>query len=195
MGSLQDKRLAAAHSRARDILKFSPLVTDAYFHYTPSQIMLASLALADEGIFDRIMRETFPHHTPAADGNGTSAPAAADSANGGAVSQPKKKTRRENISGAEVREKVVASIESCKEMLRAEPPERMSEFWGKVNIRPRAIPHPSSAGTFIMLTARARTNSPRPTRSFARLSRSSRSAATQTAGTWSPCRTPAANRP
>lgn len=53
------KRVDKAHGMARDILKYSPLVTDAYFHYTPSQIMLAALAIADEPLADRFLREAF----------------------------------------------------------------------------------------------------------------------------------------
>ncbi|KAK6836295.1 cyclin H [Apiospora arundinis] len=37
----------------------APLVTDAYFHYTPGQIMMAALAMADEGLVERMLREAF----------------------------------------------------------------------------------------------------------------------------------------
>ncbi|KAH6680113.1 cyclin CCL1 [Verticillium dahliae] len=56
---IKTSRIDAAHQRAREILKFSSLVTDAYFHYTPSQIMLAALSLADEGLCDTILDDTF----------------------------------------------------------------------------------------------------------------------------------------
>ncbi|KAI5917177.1 cyclin ccl1 [Camillea tinctor] len=59
LGDFDDDRINKAHKRTRDILKFSPLVTDAYFHYTPSQIMLAALSMADEGLVQRMMREAF----------------------------------------------------------------------------------------------------------------------------------------
>lgn len=101
--STQDGRINKAHGRARDILKFSPLVTDAYFHYTPSQIMLASLSLADHGLFERMIDEIFP---PSA----------------GKVL----------LVGQAVREKTVATVLACKDMLLEEPPERMTEFWGTV---------------------------------------------------------------
>ena len=57
LGGFDDNRIGKAHARARDILKFSPLVTDAYFHFTPSQIMLASLAMADSGMVERFLRD------------------------------------------------------------------------------------------------------------------------------------------
>lgn len=95
----QEKRIRNAHGRARDILKFSPLVTDAYFHYTPSQIMLAALSMADRTLAERLVQGTFPPHHAATD---------------------------------QLRDKVMATIEACREMLATEPPERMSEYWGTV---------------------------------------------------------------
>lgn len=59
LGDFDEARLARAHHRARDILKFSPLLTDAYFHYTPSQIMFAALSMADEGLLQRLLRDAF----------------------------------------------------------------------------------------------------------------------------------------
>ncbi|KAK7911669.1 hypothetical protein PG985_014150 [Apiospora marii] len=59
LGDFENKRIDRAHGKAREILKFSPLVTDAYFHYTPSQIMMAALAMADEGLVERMLREAF----------------------------------------------------------------------------------------------------------------------------------------
>lgn len=43
-----DYRCKVAHGTAKEFLKTSALLTDVYFHYTPSQIMLAGLLLADE---------------------------------------------------------------------------------------------------------------------------------------------------
>ena len=42
------QRVQNAHGRAKDILKTSALLTDAYFFYTPSQIWLSSLFIVDE---------------------------------------------------------------------------------------------------------------------------------------------------
>lgn len=97
LGGYDDDRINRAHRKARDILKFSSLVTDAYFHYTPSQIMFASLAIADEGLVEHIMREAFTGQSEA------------------------------------VKENVLNVIESCKEMLKKEPPEKMSNYWGTVS--------------------------------------------------------------
>ena len=41
-------RIQTAHGKAKDILKTSALLTDAYFLYTPSQLWLAALMQADE---------------------------------------------------------------------------------------------------------------------------------------------------
>ena len=41
-------RIQSAHGKAKDILKTSALLTDAYFLYTPAQIWLATLLLVDE---------------------------------------------------------------------------------------------------------------------------------------------------
>ncbi|KAF4121949.1 cyclin H [Geosmithia morbida] len=51
----QETRINRAHARSREILKFSPLLTDVYFHYTPSQIMLAALQMADAGLADMLI--------------------------------------------------------------------------------------------------------------------------------------------
>ena len=42
------RRIQTAHGKAKEVLKTSALLTDAYFLYTPSQICLASLYLANE---------------------------------------------------------------------------------------------------------------------------------------------------
>lgn len=42
------QRIQVAHGKAKDVGKSSALLTDAYFLYTPSQIWLSSLFLADE---------------------------------------------------------------------------------------------------------------------------------------------------
>ncbi|TVY35468.1 Cyclin [Lachnellula subtilissima] len=41
------RRVKEAHGKAREYLKTSALLTDVYFHYTPCQIMMASLLIAD----------------------------------------------------------------------------------------------------------------------------------------------------
>jgi len=43
-----ERRVKEAHGKAREYLKTSALLTDAYFHFTPSQIMMAALMIADK---------------------------------------------------------------------------------------------------------------------------------------------------
>ncbi|CZS99759.1 related to cyclin mcs2 [Rhynchosporium agropyri] len=47
-----ERRVRDAHGKAREYLKTSALLTDAYFHYTPSQIMMASLMIADSRLVE-----------------------------------------------------------------------------------------------------------------------------------------------
>ena len=42
------RRIQVAHGKAKEVAKSSALLTDAYFLYTPSQIWLSSLFVADE---------------------------------------------------------------------------------------------------------------------------------------------------
>jgi cyclin H len=52
-------RIKAAHGVAKKLLKASALLTDAYFHFTPSQIMMASLLLADEELIHWYLASKF----------------------------------------------------------------------------------------------------------------------------------------
>ncbi|KAL5598742.1 hypothetical protein BROUX41_003921 [Berkeleyomyces rouxiae] len=97
-----DIRIEEAHHRAREILKVSPLVTDAYFHHTPSQIMLAALSIADRELVDRI----FDIITHAAGPN-----ASAD-------------------DNEAMKEKIYANITLCQALLETELPDRMNTYWG-----------------------------------------------------------------
>lgn len=123
----QKARIDAAHFRARAVLKFSSLVTDAYFHYTPSQIMLAALSLADRGLAERLVQAAFaPGQHGAANEDG----------------QAQDTTPRHDL-----RDKVMGAIEACRELLATEPPERLDEYWGTVG---HPLLHPGR------VTARAR---------------------------------------
>ncbi|KAF4982845.1 hypothetical protein FZEAL_1637 [Fusarium zealandicum] len=97
----EESRVNKAHARTREILKFSPLVTDVYFHYAPSQIMMAAMSMVDAGLVDILI--------PVAAQNG-------DAAQESAV--------------VNMRDKIMGAIESCRKMLEEEPPERMTEYWG-----------------------------------------------------------------
>ncbi|KAM5356656.1 hypothetical protein ACJ41O_003302 [Fusarium nematophilum] len=101
----EESRVNKVHARAREILKFSPLVTDAYFHYSPSQIMMAAVSMVDPGMLDVLVP------LPAQNDN-----AAQDSALAG------------------MRGKILGAIEGCRKMLEEEPPERMTDYWGTPEI-------------------------------------------------------------
>lgn len=58
------RRIQAAHGKAKEVGKSSALLTDAYFLYTPSQIWLSSLLLADEPLTRFYIDTKFP--TPSA---------------------------------------------------------------------------------------------------------------------------------
>ncbi|POS82502.1 hypothetical protein EPUL_004237 [Erysiphe pulchra] len=59
-----ERRVKDAHGRAREYLKSSSLLTDAYFHFTPSQIMMAALVNADRDLamwyLERKLSDTEP---------------------------------------------------------------------------------------------------------------------------------------
>lgn len=101
----EEARINKAHARAREVLKYSPMVTDVYFHYSPSQIMMASLSLVDHGLVEILV----PKAPPAGD-------------------------RAHELAGAfsEMRGKILDAIEGCRKMLEEEPPERMTDYWGLV---------------------------------------------------------------
>jgi cyclin H len=113
----QDARISRAQVRGRDILKFSPLVTDAYFHYTPSQIMLAALSMADHELFERYIQAIFLD-PPSGDSN----------------------PQKAQVLSQIVKEKTVSTVMACKDMLSQEPPERMANFWDKVSRHPLLMP-------------------------------------------------------
>ncbi|PHH60127.1 hypothetical protein CDD81_2085 [Ophiocordyceps australis] len=100
----EQSRLNKAHGRAREVLKFSALVTDAYFRYTPSQILMAALLMVDSGLVDVLIPKP---GSGAGDADSTLA----------ARSQGYDKT--------------MAALEECRAMLQEEPPERLTEYWSK----------------------------------------------------------------
>jgi cyclin H len=58
--SNMDRRVKDAHGKARECLKTSALWTDVYFHFTPSQIMMAALLLADRELTTWYITSKFP---------------------------------------------------------------------------------------------------------------------------------------
>ncbi|KAG6011618.1 hypothetical protein E4U43_008215 [Claviceps pusilla] len=109
----EETRIAGAHARARDILKFSALVTDVYFHFTPSQMMMAALVIVDSGLVDVLLPRP-----------GTGGEAVAGMRSEG----------KESGTQIQAYEKTMTIIESCRAMLEDEPPERMSDYWGTPEI-------------------------------------------------------------
>lgn len=103
----EESRINRAHVGARDILKFSALITDVYFHYAPSQVMMAALLIADAELVDTLL--------PA------SAQRAVDEPEGGLGAH------------TDPREKILRALQTCRDMLEEEPPERLTEYWGKVS--------------------------------------------------------------
>ena len=57
-------RIQTAYGKAKDILKTSALLTDAYFLYTPSQLWLAALLQADEPLTRFYIDVKFPTASP-----------------------------------------------------------------------------------------------------------------------------------
>ena len=53
-------RIQSAHGRAKDTLKTSALLTDVYFHYTPSQIWLSAFLLADQPLTEFFVESALP---------------------------------------------------------------------------------------------------------------------------------------
>lgn len=99
----EERRIQKAHARTREILKFSPLMTDAYFHYTPSQLMLAAMLMVDAELVERLIPP--------------------------AVSNDNADTARAVGNHSDIRDKIMTSLESCRAMLEEERPDRMKELW------------------------------------------------------------------
>ncbi|KAF8848754.1 cyclin-like protein [Acephala macrosclerotiorum] len=55
-----ERRVKSAHGTAREYLKTSAALTDVYFHFTPSQIMMAALMIADKELVEWYIRSKFP---------------------------------------------------------------------------------------------------------------------------------------
>lgn len=126
LGDIDENRIRAAEKRAYDILCFSPLITDAYFHYTPSQIMFAALSLADRGLAERLMSRTFHYVTPPPSSGPGTPMATGDTTV--ARAREIKVEDKEAVIGSHIRDKVLGTIEACRDMLSKELPERR-EHW------------------------------------------------------------------
>ncbi|PKS11083.1 hypothetical protein jhhlp_002844 [Lomentospora prolificans] len=119
----QRSRIDRVHAQTRHILKFSPLITDAYFHYTPSQIMFAAFLMVDRELAQQFIQRSFDY----------SLENAANAKNGTGV-------KPDSDAIQALQRKIVQTIESCRELLETEPPERMDSYWdtpgAREDIRP-----------------------------------------------------------
>ncbi|KAK3685300.1 cyclin-like protein [Podospora appendiculata] len=139
-GDIEQSRIEEAERHARDILRFSPHMTDAYFHYTPSQIMLAALSLADRGLAERLIQATFHYVAPSASNDSDTSMANSDIGSKEARREAKAGEDKAAIIGSYVRDKVLGTIEACRDMLSKELPDR-KDHWSspavvKVQFRP-----------------------------------------------------------
>ncbi|EAQ86223.1 hypothetical protein CHGG_07476 [Chaetomium globosum CBS 148.51] len=132
-------RLGAAETRAREILRFSPLITDAYFHYTPSQIMMAALSLADRGLAERLITQTFHHIAPPTD-SGADTPAASGTDGGPSKESAPRSEDKAQIIGSVARDKVLGTIEACRDLLSRELPERREHWTNRAVIKAQITP-------------------------------------------------------
>ncbi|KAK3995546.1 cyclin-like protein [Cladorrhinum sp. PSN332] len=127
LGEFDSNHLISIERKAREILKFSPLMTDAYFHYTPSQIMLAALSLADRGLAERLLQKTFHFVAPSS---------GADTPNPGATPAEDQAA----IIGSQIRDKVLGAIEACRDLLSKELPERRDHWQNKSFTKTQIVP-------------------------------------------------------
>ncbi|KAK0619170.1 cyclin-like protein [Immersiella caudata] len=137
LGDIEEQRINAAERRAREILNFSPLITDAYFHYTPSQIMLAALSLADRGLAERLISHTFHYVAPPTD-SGPGTPMAIGDAP--TTRRELKIEDKEAIIGSQIRDKVLGTVEACRDMLAKELPERREHWSNKAVFKAQIQP-------------------------------------------------------
>lgn len=103
--------------------------------------MLAALSLADRELMERLVQETFQHGLPQEESvaeilsqSGDAAEEWTNNPKGAPTSNTVPAAGKVGIIGAEIRGKVLGAVDSCREMLAMEPPERMTEFWGNVSI-------------------------------------------------------------
>ncbi|KAJ2903859.1 cyclin-like protein [Zalerion maritima] len=114
---ITEKKLNHVRRKTRDLLKFSPLITDAYFHYTPSQIMLAALSIIDRELSERLLNSLFQPPSNEDAPSGTSTPLS-----GGSTPLPVA------AFAAQMRDRVMGTIEACREMLKTQPLEH-GHYW------------------------------------------------------------------
>lgn len=85
--------------------------------------MLAALSLADRELAERVIHETFHPSQPDAPQNQNRKSAAFA------------EEQRARVLGTEMRERVTEVVDSCREMLARELPERFAGFWATAEAR------------------------------------------------------------
>jgi cyclin H len=96
--------------------------------------MLGALSLADRGLAETLLHETFQHVHPPSQPNSRATHWQID--DGGEGKEYYNSRDKAAISGADVGVRVMNTIEACREMLAREPPERLTEYWGTVSHEP-----------------------------------------------------------
>jgi len=92
--------------------------------------MLAALSLADRGLAERLIANTFHYVAPDSSGPGTPM----ETGDGPPPARRDNKDEdRATIIGAHIRDKVLGTVEACRDMLSKELPER-KEHWANVRI-------------------------------------------------------------
>lgn len=71
--------------------------------------MLAALSLADRGLAEKLVQSAF-----------------------GSVQNGTSNDGEKDLARHDIRDKVMGTIEACRELLATEPPERLDEYWGTV---------------------------------------------------------------
>ncbi|KAK4226416.1 cyclin-like protein [Podospora fimiseda] len=117
LGEFAEGHLLDVERKVKGILGFSPLMTDAYFYYTPSQIMLAGLSLVDRGLAEKLIQKTFHF-----------------------VGEGEGQQEEVAVIGSGIRDKVLGAVEACRDLLSKELPERREHWQSKGFTKTQIIP-------------------------------------------------------
>lgn len=108
--------------------------------------MMAALSLADRGLAERLITQTFHHIAPPTD-SGADTPAASGTDGGPSKESAPRSEDKAQIIGSVARDKVLGTIEACRDLLSRELPERR-EHWTNVHPPfPLSLPLPHHTKT------------------------------------------------
>lgn len=109
--------------------------------------MLSALSLADRGLAERLIAQTFHYVPPPPNNSGSDTPASSGA--DGALPLNKKAAPRNGsaedkaqIIGSHIRDKVLGAIEACRDMLSRELPERRVHWTNVLSSTPTPTPFP-----------------------------------------------------